>query len=392
MTCRSSLSLSLAIAGALVAPASASALQIGVQDQGVGPDALMAVGGLLGASDARLVVRPSDPQAGLVSEYRERGMRVQAAIVVKRDTTAGDIRSVMRAWHGQVRTVSIGNEPELNGVPACTYARLYRRTYALIRREFPGVHVGFGEFSPNGAVEYSSAVMRCKGPRLRADFWGWHAYQPAVDPLDPGNTQRTGATYAWTHGQEAGYWGIGKAGRIHRYLASRATRKRLSTRAGRALPIRITEFSYLVSGRYAITQQRAAWLWPRAVRQARKWAQQLVIYGTGPVAAGSWGDASLIGRDGRRLPGFVALARALGRILPPEHEPPVPVVPGPLPGLPDVPPLAHGEGKAESTVVPEPERPIEEAPVAEPEPDTSEPAPDQPAPDAPQEPVEAPES
>jgi hypothetical protein len=305
-----------------------------------------------------VVVRPGDPQVDQVRRLHDIGLRVQVAIQVKRDTTPGDVRSIMRAYGGMVSTVSIGNEPELNGITACAYNRLYRRSYSLVRREFPGVRVGFGEFSPNRAVDYSAAVMRCPGPRIRADFWGWHPYQWQSDPLAPSGARHNG------------FYGIGDAGHVRRYLRARSTRKRLSTRTGGTLPIACTEFSYLVSGRYAITPERTAELWPRLVTQARRYCSQLVLHGMGPVHEGSnWGSASLLDRFGRRMPGYVALARALGRTLRPER------IDGPREekiSPPPAPPWSHGEGEALEPIVPEKDPAPE---LEEPPPVVEEPAP-----------------
>lgn len=303
--------LIVAVLALFATPGAASAFTVAVQDQGADPDTVIYAAHQLGANTVRVVVTPANPQTSLVRAYRAAGLRVQAAILVKRQTTAGDVRGVMRAWHGQVHTVSIGNEPELNGVPACTYARLYRRASALIRREYPDTVIGFGEFSPNGAVEYSQRVTLCPGPRLRADFWAIHPYQPFTDPLAPGREQTGSYLRA---GIPNVYWGIGRLGQIHRYLQSPATRLRLATPTGRALPIRVTEYSYLLTGPYAIPMSRAAALWPRAIRQAERWTQQLTVYGLGRVHENStWGSASLLDRFGRGTPAMVALARALGR-------------------------------------------------------------------------------
>jgi hypothetical protein len=67
---------------------------------------------------------------------------------------------------------------------------------------------------------------------------------------------------------------------------------------------------------------KATSLWPRAIAQAKRHVDQLVLYGLGTVPAGSWGSSSLLDSSGRRTPAFLAVAKALGRTLRPEHEPP----------------------------------------------------------------------
>lgn len=286
----------------LPTPPLADAFTLGVHDQGADPATVATVAGQLGARTVRVIATPQNPHAALVEDYRARGLTVQAAIVVKRTTTVGDIRSTIRAWHGAVRTVSVGNEPELNGVPACTYARLFARAASMIRREFPGTTIGFGEFSPAGSFEYLQRLARCHR-RIRADFTAVHPYQFFSDPLGA-PTEKSGV----------GRWmGLGSLGAMKRALRA----------AGLPTRMRATEFSYLVSGPYRITPAKAALLWPRAVKQARRWTDQLVIYGLGQVHdQSSWGSAALLDRFGRATPALQALARALGRVLPTSADPP----------------------------------------------------------------------
>jgi hypothetical protein len=143
------------------------------------------------------------------------------------------------------------------------------------------------------------------------------------------------------------------------------------TPAGRPVPIRCTEFSYLTSGGYATTPQKAAWMWPRAIKQARRWCQQLVIYGLGDVyATSNWGSASLLDGFGQPTAAYRALARALGHVVKdkPAPVPPI-VVRTPLPDLSDVlPPDPPDRGVAASqdppvvSVVP-PEAPAAQEPA-----------------------------
>src|SRR5215207_9511659 len=145
----------------------AEAMELGIQDQGADPAVLQRTAQDLGATSVRIVVKTDDPQAELVERYTAMGLKVQAAIVVKKTTTPAQVLATVRAWRGMVRTVSVGNEPELNGVPACTYARLLARTTPVLRRQ--GLRVGWGEFSPVRAFEYVREVSRCH-VRIRADF------------------------------------------------------------------------------------------------------------------------------------------------------------------------------------------------------------------------------
>jgi hypothetical protein len=355
--------LTVALA-ALVLSAPAHALDVAVQDQGAAPADLQRVADGLGARTVRIIVAPGEPRLELVRQARLMGRQVQAAVLVKRTTTAGDVRALMRAWHGQVRTVSIGNEPELNGVPACFYARLVRSSSLLIRREFPGTRIGLGEFSPVGAREYLAKMLRC-GVRLSVDFVATHPYSFVSDPL-AAPTELTGVP-------GASWLGIGNLSSLVRQVR----RARPVLRVRERLP-RCTEFAYLTTGRYKISEARAAWAWPRAIRQARKWCGQLVIYGTGPVHDGSsWGSAGLLDAFGRVSPILRALAGALGKRFP---DPEVPSHPAGdletalpsgdvvrVPPLPAVAPVPAGEGASTDRVpeqqAPEPVVIVEPAPV-----------------------------
>lgn len=286
--------------GRLLSADLASAMSIGVQDQGADPVTLKRVADDLGATTVRMVVRTQDPQVDTVARYQAMGLTVQAAIVVKRQTTPAQVLATVRAWHGMVRTVSVGNEPELNGVPACTYMRLFSRVSKRLKNF--GITVGFGEFSPVRAFEYIKEISKCH-ERIHAAFVAVHPYQFFSDPLSR-PSEKSGV----------GTWlGLGNLGEFRRELAH----LRLPTR------LRATEFSYLVDGRYKITMAKATSLWPRAIVQAKRHVDQLVLYGLGTVPAGTWGSSSLLDSNGRRTPAFLAVAKALGRTLRPEHEPPV---------------------------------------------------------------------
>jgi hypothetical protein len=168
-------------------------------------------------------------------------------------------------------------------------------------------------------------------------------------------------------------------------------RRFLDRNGMRRMPIRCTEFSYLTSGGYATTPAKAAWMWPRAIKQARKWCQQLVIYGIGQVYQNlGWGSASLLDGFGQPTAAYRALARALGHVVKdkPAPVPPI-VVRTPLPDLSDVlPPDPPGRGVATSQDHPVVSVVPDVAPAQEPAPAVDEPVVSDPAP--PEEPTDAP--
>jgi hypothetical protein len=344
----------------------AHAMELGIQDQGADTQTLLDNAHVLGATTVRIVARPGQPHLEQVQAYRAAGLKVQAAILVKRQTTPQDVMSLVRSWRGMVGTVSVGNEPELNGVPACRYVWLVNRTLPRLKKM--GITTGFLEVSPVAAFEYIHKIARCAGARrIRADFTGVHPYQFFSDPLG-----------APTEHSGVGTWlGLGNLGSFRRALRRAVLPSRL----------RATEFSYLVDGRYKIPMAKAAGLWPRAVKQARRWTDQLVIYGMGEVHDSStWGSASLLDRYGRITVAYRALVKALGRDLP--REPDVAPSPQgtlltPLPDLSDVPApvrpdVAHGASAPQDDPIVVVDPPMtDDGPAAPPQ--DSSPAADEPA-------------
>jgi hypothetical protein len=132
-------------------------------------------------------------------------------------------------------------------------------------------------------------------------------------------------------------------------------------------------------------------MWPRAIKQARRWCQQLVIYGLGQVNQHvGWGSASLLDGFGQPTAAYRALARALGHVVKdkPAPVPPI-VVRTPLPDLSDVlPPDPPDRGVAASQDPPGPVVVTGEAPAQEPAPAVDEPVVSDPAPS--EEPTDAP--
>lgn len=272
----------------------AYAMELALQDQGADEATLSRVAGDLGVATIRVIASPAHPQLDLIRSYRASGFRVQVAILLKRQDSAGDVRGLMRKWQGAVGTVSIGNEPELNGLTPCHYASLYSSTRRMIKHEFSGVKIGFGEFSPAQPLDYLQRALKC-GTRLRADFAAIHPYQFFSDPM--GSPSERSGVGTWV--------GLGNLWRFRREL-----------RGMGSPPIRCTEFSYLVTGKYKIPVARAASYWPRAIIQARRYCQQLVIFGLGCVGDNSnWGSAALLSCTGVGTSALERIANTLGRSL-----------------------------------------------------------------------------
>lgn len=249
----------------------------------------------LGARSTRFVVRAWEgPERlaaydGAVDRAISLGVQPQVAVSAKSLTTPADILRLVERWP-TVRTWSVGNEPELMGLDACEYKRLWDRTAPRIRAL--GKRVLFGEFSPHGTVSYLQRVVGCPGPRITADGLAWHAYWQDSDPLDSRNTSRA------TRGED--YWGIGRAAGLRRAL--RSVRSRLSTPRGFTLPVLVTEFSYSTRGVQATTASWQRWAWPRVYAQARRHATQLVVYGVGQDGpASNWPGAGILSASGGYL-------------------------------------------------------------------------------------------
>jgi hypothetical protein len=273
----------IALFALLALPGTAQALELGVQDDGRQSSAVAQDVDALNGHWTRTIAYVGQPGvAQRIRDAHSAGLRIILTVggtgtKTRRPNFAQALRYISSLPRADRYTID--NEPDLDGVKACTY----RRGWMKARRRL-GRRLLFGDFSPHRPLTFTAAVRRC-GPLPRNLDMAIHPYQ-STDPL--------------ARSEEEG--GLGDLGYAKRWL-----RKNVAVR----VTWWITEFGYLqdVDSVWKITDAQAAWLWPRAIRQAtRNHARVLIAYTAqgqswdtrpGPLA---WCSMTL----GRACPGAVA--------------------------------------------------------------------------------------
>lgn len=257
----------LALLALAVSPASAQALELGISDNQAPLEQRTQWATSINATWERLIVSVGEPDvAARIRATHAAGRNV--ILTVGGLGTSTRRPSFTRALR-YIRTLpradryTIGNEPDLDGVRPC----VYRNGWMKARRVL-GHRLLWGDFSPHHPLQFTQRAANCGRLPKHLDM-AIHPYQTA-DPLAP-------SPIATTDDREYSEGGIGRlkgaAGWLHR-------------NAGVRVRWWITEFGYLAQRASengitfaGVTDQRAAWLWPRALRQARRVrAKVLVIY------------------------------------------------------------------------------------------------------------------
>jgi hypothetical protein len=193
------------------------------------------------------------------------------------------VKAAATHFKGRVGTYSLINEPDMKMSPH-KYRELFVRGQKALSGVDNGARVLFGEFSPNGGLDYARKVIGKRG--LTASGFAIHPYQ-GNDPLAP---PAAGSPT----------WGIGRAGTMQKQLAH----MNLKTRAGKTPGLYFTEFGYTTD-----TPNAAAY-WPRALQKARRaGVREMIAYTmTGPTPNGQkqW-DTGLLNPDGTPRPTYNAI-------------------------------------------------------------------------------------
>lgn len=240
---------------AMTAPATATALELGVQDDGqlhTNPAALTTAADDLGATWIRMIFRVGDPAGpSRIRDAHAHGFKV---LVTIGGTGTPTPKPTARALLRYLRTLpqadryTVINEPDLTGIKACTY----RRTWMAVRRIL-GRKLLFGDFSPYAPVTMTAAIRKCGSIPKHLAF-ALHPYQ-RNDPL--------------TRGADEGS------------LGNLRTMRRNLRRMGLTVDLWLDEFGYLYDGpqSFLVTDQQAAAMWPRAKTAAiRAHAKMLSVY------------------------------------------------------------------------------------------------------------------
>jgi hypothetical protein len=236
---------------ALLLAAPAQALELGVQDAAAPTTQLNAWAAETGARWERVIAYIGEP--GVAEHIRASHAAGRQIIFTvgglgtrtRRPNFTRALRYI--ATLPRVERYTISNEPDVDGINPCAYRRGWMKARRILGRRLL-----WGDTSPIHGLTFTLAARKCGHLPQPLDFAA-HPYQ-TTDPLAPGQ------------------WELG--------MGSLPRARRALTESGIRVRWWLTEFGY--GPDYAgssIDDDRAAWLWPRALRMARHVrARVLVVY------------------------------------------------------------------------------------------------------------------
>jgi hypothetical protein len=239
----------------MLAPASAHALELGVQDAKASPEQLNAWGADIGARWQRIITTAGDPTTA--QQIRDAHAAGRNVILTVGGTGTTDLHPGVRPtlrWISQLpraERYTWTNEPDLVGPNPC----VYRRRWMQLRRVL-GRSLLWGDLSPRSTLSFTQRARSCGGliDPLPVAVHPYQTTDPLALPTDP----------VWGEG---GIGGLGKGARW------------LKQNAGVRVQWWLTEFGYGKNNGRQVSDEQAAWLWPRAIRQAQHvGAKVLIVY------------------------------------------------------------------------------------------------------------------
>jgi GH35 family endo-1,4-beta-xylanase len=218
------------------------------------------------------------------------------------------VRATVKHFRRNVDRYAVWNEPNLESwnAPlrgaASRYRSLYTTAYREIRSIDRGAQVLIGETAPFGQSERSISPLKflrdvVKSGPLKADGFAHHPYdfRHPVDYRYPGSDNVT----------------ISTLGRLTGQLAKLAKSGRLRTPAGGQLPVYLTEYGYMASGRYKVSESKRAKYVTKAFQIAldnprvKQMLQYLLVK---PPDRTAFFDTSIVSKKGKKSTTFKALA------------------------------------------------------------------------------------
>jgi len=209
-------------------------------------------------------------------------------------------------FKGRVDRYGIWNEPnwkswlEPHGSSPRIYRGLYKGAYSAIKRTDPSAQVLIGETSPQARGRAGMAPLTwlramVGHSKLKADGYAHHPYDYRSSPkhVSGGKNDVT----------------IASLGRLTKELSRLAHKRLLRTPHGGALPLYLTEYGYLVHGRFAMNSKRAAKYLSQAFSIAlhNPRVKSMLQYGlVSPPTIVNW-DSSLIAANGQARPMYSSL-------------------------------------------------------------------------------------
>jgi Cellulase (glycosyl hydrolase family 5) len=215
-------------------------------------------------------------------------------------------RDVASHFKGRVDRYGIWNEPNWlswlkpHKSSPRIYRGLYKGAYSAIKRSDPSAKVLIGETSPQargraGTAPLSWLRAMVGHSRLKADGYAHHPYDYRSSPrhVSSGKNDVT----------------IASLGRLTKELSRLAHKRLLRTPHGGALPVYLTEYGYLVHGRFAMNAKKAAKYLPQAFSIAlhNPRVKSMLQYGlVSPPQVVNW-DSGLLATNGQARPMFFSL-------------------------------------------------------------------------------------
>jgi hypothetical protein len=218
------------------------------------------------------------------------------------------VHDVAQHFKGRVDRYSIWNEPNWkswlapHGSAPHLYKRLYLAGYRAVKSEDPRAKVLIGETSPQARGSAGMAPLtflrKMVGhSHLFADGYAHHPYDYSHSP-----TQTSRGPQDVT---------IATLGRLTNELSRLRRAHRLRTPRGGTLQLYLTEYGYMVTGRFALSQSREASYLRKAFSIAyhNSHVKSMLQYGlVSPPFRANW-DTSLLTHGGKPRKMFTALRR-----------------------------------------------------------------------------------
>jgi hypothetical protein len=218
------------------------------------------------------------------------------------------VRVTAKHFKGHVDRYAIWNEPNyvswispLKSGPKI-YRSLYVAGWSTIKSIDPAAKVLIGETAPYEQARRCTAPLKFlrgvlqAGP-LKADGYAHHPYD-----------FRHSLTYRYPGKDNATLYTLGNlTSLLDRYAGSR----RLATPAGKSLPLYLTEYGFMGSGKYKIKDSKRAKYLTKAFQYAldnshvKQMLQYLIVK---PSSAHAFFDTSIVSRKGKKSKSFKALA------------------------------------------------------------------------------------
>jgi hypothetical protein len=222
----------------------------------------------------------------------------------------GFVKFIAKHFKGKVDRYTIWNEPNYVSwlgplkSGAKKYRQMYKAARKIIHKISPKAKIFIGETAPYAQSKRATAPLKfirdvVKGQHMKAEGYAHHPYdfRHSVDYKYPGKDNAT----------------IKTIGRLRSQLNKLAKKGQLSTSKGKSPPIYLTEYGYMASGKYKVSESKRAKYETKAFGMAlkakgvRQMTQYLLVK---PPKRSLFFDTSIVSRKkGKKSKTFKALAK-----------------------------------------------------------------------------------